>query len=362
MKSNHPPIEKEGGFKRGGVSGEFCAVVKAYCTSQLSIVAAPRSPNAFGGSPNRMERTDWNALQSGDAERSAARDYLLMKEDGSSSARGRAGSRTHPSVGLQGRMSDEMSAELFERIAIGRSEIAFKEFHDLLYKGVYSRIFRILKSEQDALDMVQEVFTTFWTSAPDLYKLHTNITAWILLLARNRAIDHTRSKHFRGQRDSESYDDILHGSLSEDSRRPDDRLTSESNRTELRSAFEVLIPKHREIMEHVFLEGMSMKAVAESMQIPLGTVKKTVFSSIRKLRRVMQPDETPLLPVNKNVKAGAKLASAKKKRALKKETEVKESRPAAPKKVKRADGRNRLAMLDNMMNNRASEPELPAPK
>ncbi len=204
----------------------------------------------------------------------------------------RSPSRSRPdaSLALHGRMSEVMSEALFEQIAVERSEIAFKEFHDFLAPKVYSVIFRILRSEDDALDILQEVFTTFWNSAPDLYKRHSNISAWILLLARNRAIDETRSARYQKQQFMESYDALEHESVVADTHAPDDRLTAEGLSMEIHKAFEVLSPDQRKIMELVFFGGMTLKSVAENMKMPPGTIRKSVHSSIKKLRRVLKPE------------------------------------------------------------------------
>ncbi len=264
--------------------------------------------------PYSMDSTDLTS-QYTDAERSVDSDDLHYTDESSSeddpieknhplkkieafddlgSTTTRSSSRSRPdsSLALHGRMSERMSAVLFEQIAIERSEIAFKEFYEFLAPKVYSVIYRIIHIEDDALDILQEVFTHFWNAAPELYKVHSNISAWILLLARNRAVDETRSSRFRSQRQTESYDDLEHESLIADTHAPDEKLTEDAARQEIRSAFQVLTEDQRKIMELVFFAGMTMKAVADSMQVSPGSVRKTVHDSVKKLRHVLKPDDT----------------------------------------------------------------------
>jgi RNA polymerase sigma-70 factor, ECF subfamily len=258
-----------------------------------------------------MNRTDRNFSQSSEAERPAVPDYLLPDDDdepasersappirdsfedlGSQLARHTSRSRPDASRAFHGRMSEAMSAALFEQIAVERSEIAFKEFYDFLAPKVYSVIYRIVQSEDDALDLLQEVFTHFWDSAPELYKVHSNISAWILLLARNRAVDETRSTRFQKQRQMESYDVQDHEYLVTDTHTTDEKLTADAGRLEIQKAFEVLSEDHRKIMELVFFAGMTMKAVADMMQLSPGTVRNAVQSSIKKLRGMLDPEAT----------------------------------------------------------------------
>jgi RNA polymerase sigma-70 factor (ECF subfamily) len=267
-----------------------------------------------------MDRTDRNFSQSsGDAERSVAPDYLSPDEEdsepaaeshsqpirdsfedlGSTHARQSSRSRPDAALGLHGRMSEAMSAALFEQIAVERSEIAFKEFYDFLAPKVYSVIYRIVHSEDDALDLLQEVFTHFWNTAPELYKVHSNISAWILLLARNRAVDEALTPRIRSQSQTESYDTLEHEHLMADTHAPDEKITAEGASLEIRAAFEVLSLEQRRIMELVFFSGIPMKTVAETVQISHGAVRKAVHDALKKLRQVMKPEDALQLQMDK---------------------------------------------------------------
>jgi RNA polymerase sigma-70 factor (ECF subfamily) len=358
-----------------------------------------------------MNPTDRNFSQSDEAERSADPDFLLSEEDeptgekdvpvdrhafddvSSPQIRNPSRSRPDSALAFHGRMSEAMSEALFEQIAVERSDIAFKEFYDYLAPKAYSVIFRILRSEDDSLDILQEVFSSFWNSAPELYKVHSNISAWILLLARNRAVDETRSSRYQKQRHTESYDVLEHDYLVTDTHTPDEKLTADAGRLEIQKAFEVLSEEHRKIMELVYFAGMTMKAVADTMQISPGTVRKTVHDSVKKLRQALKLNEaTPLqlgAPSKKMAKKGivAKRQTrieAKPVKEIKKVAEVTESKKVEVKKVveikktaeikkvpkekivkaeasikkpTRADGQSRRArhlhsLLDDLMKNR----------
>ena len=156
---------------------------------------------------------------------------------------------------------------------------------------MYSVIYRIVHSEDDALDLLQEVFTQFWNTAPELYKVHSNISAWILLLARNRAVDEALTPRIRSQSQTESFDTQDHEYLVADTHAPDEKLTAEGASLEIRAAFEVLSPEQRRIMELVFFAGMPMKTVAETVQSSHGAVRKAVHDSLKKLRQVLKPED-----------------------------------------------------------------------
>ncbi len=348
-----------------------------------------------------MDSTDLNSPQSSEAERPAEPDYLRSEEDepvnetpttpnrdsyediGSPAVRNPSRSRPDASLAFRGRMSEMMSNALFEQIAVERSEIAFKEFYDFLAPKVYSVIYRILRIEDDALDILQEVFTHFWNTAPELYKLHTNISAWILLLARNRAIDETRSFRFQKQSHTESYDVRDHEYITDDTSAPDDKITTEGSSQEIRAAFETLTSDQRKIMELVFFGGMSMKAVANNLHLNPGTVRKSVHDAVKKLRKVLKPDDatrlnlspTPKTPKNQTIPPPKRDRVVKVEKRIREHTDhhgeelnsVPPLEPAAePQKEKvtetvkatsRAEGKSRRAqqlhsILDDLMKNR----------
>ncbi len=373
-----------------------------------------------------MNRIDSNFSQSSEAERSAVPDYLSPEEQddepvvapnappvrdsfedlGAQLERHTSRSRPDSSRAFRGRMSEAMSAALFEQIAVERSEIAFREFYDFLAPKAYSVIYRIVHSEDDALDILQEVFTHFWNSAPELYKVHSNISAWILLLARNRAVDETRSTRFQKQRQTESYDVQDHEYLVTDTHTTDEKLTADAGRLEIQKAFEVLSEDQRKIIELVFFAGMTMKAVADTMEIAPGTVRNAVQSSIKKLRGMLGPgasldllvekpskktEKTSKAPLPKPIEVkpieevikipeAIKIPEIKKAPKLKKVTEIKTPKDVksvpkekvvkvsvAPNVANRAEGRllrsNKLhALLDDLMKNRQDVLEKPAPR
>jgi RNA polymerase sigma-70 factor (ECF subfamily) len=341
-----------------------------------------------------MDRTDWNTQQSSEAERRPASDDFHPEEDGVSGEpaahpmrdsfedtgshliRNPSRSRPDASLALHGRMSDVMSDALFEQIAVERSEIAFKEFYEYLAPKVYSVIDRIVRSEDDSLDILQEVFTHFWNTAPELYKVHSNISAWILLLARNRAVDETRSYRFRTQHNTESYDTIEHEHLVTETHAADEKLTADAGRLEIQKALEVLTADQKKIMELVFFAGMTMKAVGETLHMTPGAVRKTVHDSVKKLRQVIKPEQALQFQLEKPAKKIEKKGKIVKQPKRVEPTNVeaattidkvpKERPEQAIKKTTRAEGQSRRAMklhsiLDDLMKNRQDVLNTPVP-
>lgn len=194
--------------------------------------------------------------------------------------------------------SERIAYDLFEQIALERSEVAFSEFYDRFAPKVYTLLLRMVHTEEDALDLLQEVFILLWDKAPSLYKMHGNPAPWLIQLARNRAMDEIKSRRFKSSRQTESFDSARHDSLMEDDRTPEYEFTNKEAHAELRNALGGLSASHRKVIELVFFGGMTYKEAADSLQIPMGTVSSLVRQAIQKLGQVLKPrmgDESPVV-------------------------------------------------------------------
>jgi RNA polymerase sigma-70 factor (ECF subfamily) len=137
-----------------------------------------------------------------------------------------------------------------------------------------------------AEDLVQETFLRVWNQAHSFDPERGSVAAWILTVARNRAIDWRRSAAGRPDRTAwEVYDDERPGLFLDM-----EKILIHSDQTRrVRQAMEKLSEKQRSVIEMAYFEGLSQSEMADRTGQPLGTIKTWVRAALKVLREELAP-------------------------------------------------------------------------
>lgn len=177
-----------------------------------------------------------------------------------------------------------------QRIAAGERD-ALSELYDATSHLVYSLAFRILREKTAAEDAVIEVYTHAWRTAPGYQAERGTASAWLLNLARSRAIDALRArKRHKASEPLEAASDVQ-----SDAPGPEELNLAQERRRFVAGALERLVPEQREAIELAYFGGLSHSEIAARLQQPLGTVKTRIHLGMMKLREslsVLEP--TPI--------------------------------------------------------------------
>ena len=176
-------------------------------------------------------------------------------------------------------------AERLERAAAGDG-VAMAALYDRHARGVYSIAVRVVGDEADAEDVVQEVFSQVWRQAGRYDPTRGTVAAWLLTMARTRAIDRLRARQARPDSRVASSDNLW------DERAapmvdPADALTAERDAKLVREALHELPLMQRLAIELAYFEGLTQSQIAERLEEPLGTVKTRIRLGLLKLRDVL---------------------------------------------------------------------------
>jgi RNA polymerase sigma-70 factor (ECF subfamily) len=168
------------------------------------------------------------------------------------------------------------AAELMARVA-RRDERALETLYDRYSKVLYAAMVCIVKSREDAEELLCEVFQQVWERGTSYDPARGAVYTWLLRMARNRAIDKIRSRAHKNQGlqvdvggDSPGDMDVFAGSSADN---PLDGIVLSERAAAVRAAFAEISGEQRAVLEAAYFEGYTQSQIAERSGLPLGTVK-----------------------------------------------------------------------------------------
>jgi RNA polymerase sigma-70 factor (ECF subfamily) len=193
-------------------------------------------------------------------------------------------------LGRPASASDE--ERLADRAALARmargDESGLAELYDRHSRLVFSLALRILQNRADAEDVVQEVFAQVWTQARRYEGERGSVAAWMLMMARSRAIDRLRSRRARPESGGQTpaAQDVADAAPTQDL-----QLLSNEEVAKLREALDGLPAVQRTALELAYYEGLTHAEIAQRLSEPLGTVKTRIRQAVIKLRESLASRE-----------------------------------------------------------------------
>jgi len=161
-----------------------------------------------------------------------------------------------------------------------RDPQALAELYDRYGRQAYSLILRVVRDTAIAEDLVQETILRVWNRVQALDSERGSLGAWLMTVARNRAIDYLRSTAGR-ERNSLDVEETNHPALFCDM---EPNLLASDKTRRVKAAMEKLSQNQRTAMELAYFEGLSQTEMAERMGQPLGTIKTWVRTALKSLR------------------------------------------------------------------------------
>ena len=141
----------------------------------------------------------------------------------------------------------------------------------------------MLRMSSDAEDLLQEVFVQVWHQANRYSEERGTPEAWIVNIARSRAIDKLRSIR-RMERSFILTDDPA---KAESSDNVESSAAESETKLTMNSALANLPEAQRKVLELAYFDGLSQSEIANRLKEPLGTVKTRMRSGIQRLRDML---------------------------------------------------------------------------
>jgi RNA polymerase sigma-70 factor (ECF subfamily) len=183
-----------------------------------------------------------------------------------------------------------------EIVALARQgrEAAYRELIGRYQRPVFSLIYRLVRDREKSEDLAQETFIKV-LNALDRYDPTYKFSSWIFKIAHNTSLDHLRKKEPQtlslegsphAETASEQEASVIQALSTEET--PEDYAASRELGTTLEVAIGKLRPEYRTAIVLCHVEGRPYEEIAETMGVPLGTVKTYIHRARNELKKELE--------------------------------------------------------------------------
>ncbi len=176
--------------------------------------------------------------------------------------------------------------ELISRIAAKDSK-ALAALYELTLSRVYAVVMRVLRHTADAEEVISDVYLQIWDKAGSFQPERGSAMAWMNTLAWSRSVDRLRKAK------REFIHQALHPDDLDDAYTECEQLNAEQVAESWSSGKAIQVALHglSEIQQRVlrlaYTEDLSHQAIADALNLPLGTVKSHCRRGLAMLREVL---------------------------------------------------------------------------
>ena len=167
--------------------------------------------------------------------------------------------------------------ELADLLAAG-DDNAFSEIYKRYWPILFRHARKMLHDDDEATDVVQEVFTTLWSKASEL-SLDRSVSAYLYSAVRNKIIDLINREKVK-----KNYTNSLQEFIDRGEFITDNTILERELSRQIENEIAMLPPKMRQIFELSRKSNLSYRAIAEEVFISEGTVKKQIYNALKILR------------------------------------------------------------------------------
>lgn len=185
---------------------------------------------------------------------------------------------------------DEPDDLLVQRTLKGDRD-AFAQLYRRYEKPLFNFIFQYVGDYEAAQDIFQETFIRIYRKL-HRYRLGTNFSAWIHRIAINQSKDEFKRKKRRPVSNIAQIDDgeeaDAFATLADEAPTPYRLLEDRETAQRVRQALTRLSREHMEVILLYVFQGMPYKEIAETLSVPIGTVKSRMHYAVKELGKVVE--------------------------------------------------------------------------
>ena len=178
---------------------------------------------------------------------------------------------------------DSTDADLMAHMAAGNTA-AMELLYDRYNRPVYSFAYRMLGDREHAEELLQEVFLRAWRRSSRFSDTRGSLISWLLSITHNMAIDELRKQQRRPRKAESAEPDVLLGTLHDTAPSVETQAILADRQRMVRAALAELPENQRLVLEMGYFNGLTQREIAETLDVPLGTIKTRMRLGLRKLQ------------------------------------------------------------------------------
>ena len=183
--------------------------------------------------------------------------------------------------------SNQEDLGLLSRISDGDQQ-SLAVLYDKYGRLIYSLTMRIVRNEDEARELQQDVFLQVWHKANLFDNERGTFVTWLVTLAHNKSINTLRSRRYKKSALEAKQDiaDII-GDETTNHQTPLSDVMENDERRHILAALEQIPEAQRKAIYLSYYEGYSQSEIAEMLGEPIGTIKTRMRNGMMKLVSIL---------------------------------------------------------------------------
>lgn len=165
-------------------------------------------------------------------------------------------------------------------------ELTFEKLHAEFHTSIYSWINAKINDSMVAEELANDVFMKAYDNLSDYDQNEAKVSTWIFTIAKNHLIDYFRKRKLATKSMSDMEDDegndMLHYT---DNTNPESDMVNDELGASIENAIRSLPQAYQTIIDMFFLKERSHEEISVDLNVPIGTVKGTIFRAKKMLRK-----------------------------------------------------------------------------
>jgi RNA polymerase sigma factor (sigma-70 family) len=162
---------------------------------------------------------------------------------------------------------------------------AFSTLYEATVDRVYSVVRRFLRDDHLCEEVVEEVYCQAWRDAATHDDTRGPVIAWLLMMARSRALDFLRKQRSSPIDYVDNIEEAADELAAED---PFSMAATAAEQGVVHEALLALKGPARQMVSLAFMRGLTHQEIADVLKLPLGTVKTTIRRALQQMRTAIE--------------------------------------------------------------------------